>query len=291
MKTASRRSDDGATTSDGDYGLVDIGAGERLERFGDRLVRRPAPTADGPKVTPAAWRHADLRYERGRGWTGVDASARTTGGWVVSIRGVRLGLRPTDAGQLGCFPEHASMVRWLLGRGRGPVLNLFAATGLTTLAMADAGLAVTHLDASRTAVAWARENAGLNDLTDRPIRWIVDDALAFTAREARRERRYAGVVLDPPSFGHGAGGREWRLERDLPELLEAVSRVMEPDGFVLLTAHTTGVGPAELRSLVARMPPALARPGAIETGTLDLRTRDGRALPLGAFARVDGRHA
>ena len=199
------------------YQLLDIGGGARLERFGDRVTDRPYPAALGSRGDPGAWAGADLRFDRDRGWTG-SAAAREP--WPLTIEGVTLELRPTDAGQVGLFPEHAAMLPWLADEvarrtsaadpaaaGRRPaVLHLFAYTGLATLATVAAGARVTHVDASRPAVAWARGNAERSGLADAPVRWIVDDAVAFTGREARRGRRYAGVILDPPSYGHGPGG-------------------------------------------------------------------------------------
>ena len=162
------------------------------------------------------------------------------------------------------------------------VLHLFGYTGLATLAMAAAGAAVAHVDSARPAVAWARRNADRSGLNDRPIRWIVDDALDFTMREVRRSRRYAGVVLDPPSYGHGPGGRPWRLEDHLGPLLDAAAQLLEPGGFVLLTAHTPGF---DGDRLAAELGGAVPGSGAIERGGLGLDTDDGRRLELGAFAR------
>lgn len=266
-----------------DYELVDLGDGERLERFGDRLVRRPYPPVFGPPRRPEAWAGATLRFDRQTGWSGPHA---TRGPWVVSVHGLRLELRPASGGQVGLFPEHIAMLPWLgsetTAAGTPAVLHLFAYTGLATLALAAAGARVTHVDSSRPAVAWARRNAELSDLNDRPVRWIVDDALAFTRREARRVRRYHGVVLDPPSYGHGPDG-DWRIERDLPTLLTAIADVLEPDGFVLLTAHTEALDPASLQTVLAD---ALGRPrSTIKAGDLASTTDEGRTLFLGAFAR------
>jgi 23S rRNA (cytosine1962-C5)-methyltransferase len=275
------------------YALLDIGGGARLERFGDRVTDRPHPAALGTRADAVRWTGADLRYDRDRGWTG-SAAARTP--WSLPIDGMTLELRPTDAGQVGFFPEHVAMLPWLRARvtarvgggtARSPaVLHLFAYTGLATLAMAAAGAAVTHVDASRPTVAWARHNAERSGLTDRPVRWIVDDALAFAERELRRGRRYAGVVLDPPSYGHGPGSRAWRIDEDLAGLLGATARLLEPDGFALLTAHTVGFEADRLADCLAR---ALDRPhAAIEAGELELMTADGRRLGLGGFARSSG---
>jgi 23S rRNA (cytosine1962-C5)-methyltransferase len=274
------------------YRLEDVGGAARLEQFGERLVDRAAPAALGARGDPARWAAADLRFERDRGWAGPGVAA---GPWPIEVAGLTLELRATEAGQVGLFPEHLAMLPWLreeiaarvAGGGDVPaVLHLFAYSGLATLAMASAGGAVTHLDAARPTVAWARHNAAASGLADRPIRWIVDDAVAFTAREIRRGRRYAGVVLDPPSYGHGPGSGAWRIEVDLASLLGGVTRVLEPGGFVLLTAHTPGFDADRLAHDLGR---ALGRlPDAVEAGDLALETADGRRLELGAFARSAG---
>jgi len=275
--------------------LLDVGGGARLERFGARVTDRPHPGALGARLDPVAWRAPDLRFDRDRGWTGEVDIAEP---WAIEVEGLSLELRATDAGQVGLFPEHAAMLPWLrervVARVGAPartqppaVLHLFAYTGLVTLALAEAGAAVVHVDASRPTVAWARRNAETSGLTGRPVRWIVDDAVAFTEREVRRGRRYAGIVLDPPSYGHGPGTGAWRIEDDLPALLAAAGGLLEPDGFILLTAHTAGFEEARL---AAEIETALRRPArAIETGPLELATADGRTLGLGAFARSSGR--
>ena len=282
-----------------DYALLDVGGGARLERFGDRVTDRPHPGALGARREPEAWRAADLRFDRDRGWTGAPPALAP---WSIAIDDLTLELKATDAGQVGLFPEHAAMLPWLRGRvaartgvrpgaGAGAesapaVLHLFGYTGLATLALVAAGAAVTHVDASRPTVAWARRNAERSALGDRPIRWIVDDAVAFAQREVRRGRRYAGVVLDPPSYGHGPGTRAWRIDDDLPGLLQATARLLEPDGFVLLTAHTAGLEADRLATVVGA---SVGRPSAhVDAGDLDLTTPDGRRLELGAFARSTG---
>ncbi|MEO8437359.1 MAG: class I SAM-dependent methyltransferase, partial [Chloroflexota bacterium] len=277
------------------YSLLDVGGGARLERFGTRTTDRPHPGALGSRVDATAWATADLRFDRDRGWSGELAGTP----WPIEVAGLTLELRTTEAGQVGLFPEHEAMLPWLRDRvvarvgeaanagGTAPsVLHLFAYTGLATLAMADAGAAVAHVDASRPTVAWARRNADLSGAADRQIRWIVDDAVAFAEREVRRGRRYAGVVLDPPSYGHGPGRGAWRIEEDLGSLLATAGRLLEPDGFVLLTAHTVGFEDDRLAADLGR---ALGRTGAaVETGPLGLTTPDGRRLELGAFARSTG---
>lgn len=269
-----------------DYELIDAGDGARLERLGSHMVDRPQPGADDGQHAPERWRDVDLRFDRDGGWSGPGLeSARS--GWRVHLADLAFEARPTDAGHVGLFPEHAAMLPWLLGRvdATSPpptVLNLFAYTGLVTLALARAGAAVVHVDAARPTVAWARRNAALNDLDDRPIRWIVDDARAFVAREIRRERRYDGVVLDPPTYGHSASSKAWRLVRDLDALLADVRRLLTPDGFVLLTAHAEDIGPADLGYRLSTVV------DDVETGLLGLTATSGATLDLGAFARGDG---
>ncbi len=264
--------------------LLDAGDGRRLEAFGGVIVDRPAESATWPRRDPRAWASATARFDAG--WR---FSAPLPDPWQVVVDGLTLELRATTSGQVGLFPEHAMHWPWLRERiaeqPGGSVLHLFGSTGATTLALAAAGASVTHVDAARNVVAWARANAVRSGLTDRPVRWIVDDALAFTLRETRRGRRYAGIVLDPPSYGHGPGGRAWQLREDLGSLLDACRDVAEPDAFVLLTAHTPG---EDGRRLAARLAGAFPDRASAEAGPLDLTARSGALLPLGAFARIMG---
>jgi 23S rRNA (cytosine1962-C5)-methyltransferase len=288
-----RTGQDRAMTSS--YRLLDAGGRARLERFGDRIVDRPSPAATEPPRDPDAWASADLVFD-GADWSAHDG--RGVEPWTVGLEGFRLELRPTAAGQVGLFPEQLAGLDWLRTRvterlaadpaGAAPrVLNLFAHTGLATLALAAAGAAVAHVDAARASVEWARRNAAASNLADRPVRWLVDDALTFVAREARRGRRYAGLVLDPPSYGHGTGGRRWQLARALPDLLNACDAILEPTAFGLLTAHTPDFDAERLAAELAR---ALGAPPAwVEAGDLELRATSGARLPLGAFARIMGR--
>jgi 23S rRNA (cytosine1962-C5)-methyltransferase len=277
-----------------DYELIDVGDGARLERFGDHVTDRPHPGAHHGRTLPDRWSEADLRYGRDIGWSGPGVVGAASG-WPITFHGMEFGLRTTDAGQVGLFPEHGAAVPWLEARiaerpsgdDRPQVLDLFAYTGLTTLALARAGAAVAHVDAARPAVNWARQNAERNGLADRPIRWLVDDVRAFAAREVRRGRHYDGLVLDPPTYGHGTGARaRWQIGRDLGPLLTGCRAALRPDGFVLLTAHTPAFDPdrlvAELRALLGDAA------GRAEAGELLVPTADGRRVALGAFARWDG---
>jgi 23S rRNA (cytosine1962-C5)-methyltransferase len=270
------------------FELLDAGAGRRLERFGDRIVDRPYPAAILSPLAPGIWRDADLRFDREVGWTGPGRAAEP---WPVEFAGLTLELRATDSGGVGVFPEHLTNVPWVVaairervGSGSTPsVLNLFAHTGLLTLAAVRAGASVSHVDASRTAVAWARRNAELSGLAESPVRWLVDDALGFVRREARRGRRYEGILLDPPSYGHG-GRRPWRIEADLPQLLAACAEVSAGDAFVLLTAHTTGYDDDWLGGEIRHAWRDRGRP-SIEVRAMELEARSGARLPLGMAIR------
>jgi 23S rRNA (cytosine1962-C5)-methyltransferase len=273
------------------YQLIDAGDGRRLERFGDVVVDRPAPDADEPVRDADAWRAADLTFDREHGWTAPHGAVPES--WDLEDGDLRFELRPTATGQVGLFPEQAPTRAWVrdaIDRLPSPpsVLNLFAYTGAMTLSVAAAGASVVHVDGARPAIAWARRNAGLSGLADRPIRWIVDDAEGFVAREGRRGRRYDGIVLDPPSYGHGAGGRTWRLEERLAGLLTGCMSLTGRDpAFVVLTAHTPGFGPSRLADELAD---AFGRRAAeIDAGWLGLQATSGAHLRLGAFARIIGR--
>jgi 23S rRNA (cytosine1962-C5)-methyltransferase len=217
--------------------------------------------------------------------------------WTLALEGLLLELRPTPTGQVGLFPEHlvparevAAIVAALAVRlGRPPeVLNLFAYTGLATLLLARAGAHVAHVDASRPAVAWARRNAALSGLEAAPIRWFVEDAMAFVPREVRRGRAYDAVILDPPTYGHAARSRTWHLDEGLGALLAGCAALTGPQpGLVLLTAHTTGLGAADLRGAIAGAWGAeVAATAAVER--LGVARPDGAVLPGGISVIVGG---
>jgi 23S rRNA (cytosine1962-C5)-methyltransferase len=207
-----------------------------------------------------------------------------------------LTLAPLPSGQIGAFPEQAACWNWiaestqraLADRPDEPpqVLNLFAYTGGSTLAAAAAGAAVCHVDAARSVVARARRNAERSRCANRPVRWLVEDALRFCRREGKRGRTYDALVLDPPTFGRGPDGQSWSLDRDLPELLAACGRLVAGRlQFALLTCHTPGYGPRELAEALRAEVLGSVRGGVLEQGELTLATLDGRRLPSGCFAR------
>jgi 23S rRNA (cytosine1962-C5)-methyltransferase len=270
----------------GDYELIDFGRGRKLERFGSFLLDRPAPAATTARHDAAAWRQAHARYEGDR--TGEGAWVRLADvpqRWSIRYRQLSFELRLTRSGQIGLFPEQAANWEWIADQADGSshrVLNLFAYTGAGTLVAAAAGARVVHVDASRSSVAWARRNAALSGLENHPIRWIPEDATRFVARECRRGNRYHGIVLDPPTYGHGPRGQPWKLEGDLAPLLENCIQLLAPDrAWVLLSCHTSGWTTDTMQNLVRGVFPD----GATNFGQMGLTSRDGRILSQGLFAR------
>ena len=282
-------------TNASDYALLDSGNGRKLERFGAYVLARPCAQAIWrPRLPPAEWEaaHAAFDRESGNRW---HSRERLPDEWNVEVDALRFRLSGTDFGHLGIFPEQRESWRWIGERvqaARGAaaqepvrVLNLFAYSGGSTLAAARAGAEVCHLDASAGMVEWARANAALNALEQAPIRWIVDDAHKFLARELRRGRRYEGLILDPPSFGRGAKGEVYKIERDLPQTLDLCRQLFSAaPRFLLLSAHTPGITPVVLENLLAERFEDV--PGRLASGEMVLAGAAGvRPLPSGCMAR------
>jgi len=283
-----------------EYQLLDFGNGRRLEGFGGLRTDRPCPAAGRVPVTrPELWAQADARFERAEGAddqapAGVWLPRRTLPArWTIAWRELHFELKATDFGHVGLFPEQAENWEWVQQQVRqasGPcrVLNLFAYTGGSTLAAAAAGAEVTHVDAARNILAWARRNAQLSRLAEAPIRWIAEDAMKFVRRELRRGHRYEAVILDPPSYGHGTHGEVWRLAQHLPRLLELCGELTaQGRRFILLTCHTPGFDAARLSAMLQA---ALGGGpgGRIAASPLVLKTPQGRELPSGVVVRWDG---
>ena len=265
------------TTGWADYALIDSGGGRKLERYGKHLVVRPEPQCLWrPVLSPDAWGGADAVFDpegeedAGR-WR---FSGAPLAPFELSWRGTRFWGRFTPFRHLAFFPEQAANWDWLDQRvrvSRKPlkVLNLFGYTGVASLVCTAAGASVTHVDASKRAVGWARENAELSGLSDRPVRWLTEDARKWVQREVRRGSLYDGIVLDPPKFGRGPGGEVWRLLDDLPELIAGCAAILSPDAsFLLLNAYAERLSGLALAGLLGE---ALAgRGGAIDWGELAL---------------------
>lgn len=277
-----------------DYELLDSGNGYRLERFGSYRVVRPDAEAIWEPVLPEkAWRDIHARYvpapeENGGHWEKLRLIPDR---WAITYGDLKFWLQMGGSKHLGVFPEQSVQWDWLreqINAFRRPVrvLNLFGYTGLSTLASASIGASVTHVDASRKAITWARENQALSGLEQKPVRWLVDDALKFVQREARRGAKYEGIILDPPKFGRGPKGEVWEFYKLLPELLEACKAILSPDPcFIVLTAYAVKASSATmfyaLEDLVGR------DVGCIEAGEVALKENNprGRLLATALFAR------
>jgi 23S rRNA (cytosine1962-C5)-methyltransferase len=279
-----------------DHALVDSGGGRKLERYGQRLVIRPEPQCLWAPRLPQAWADASGVFEPGDDeeagrWRFTTAMSET---WPMAWGDIDFEARFTAFRHLGVFPEHAANWEWIRTRVRDSdrelrVLNLFGYTGVASLAAAKAGASVTHVDASKRAVGWAKENAVLSGLSEAPIRWLVEDARKWVAREVRRGARYDGSILDPPKYGRGPGGEVWRLYEDLPDLIAGCAALLAGDAsFLLLNAYSERLTGLALAHLTAE---ALGpRAGSIDWGELALREEapgatGGRAVGLSFFAR------
>ncbi|MDO8901721.1 MAG: class I SAM-dependent methyltransferase [Phenylobacterium sp.] len=285
------------TTGWADYGLLDSGDGKKLERYGPYTVVRPEPQCLwAPRLDPEVWAAADAVFDpsdeedAGR-WRFQGAPLEA---WPMAWRQAKFNARFTAFRHLAFFPEQAANWEWLEARVRSQiqaqvepprVLNLFGYTGVASLVCAAAGAAVTHVDASKKAIAMARENAQLSDLADRPIRWICEDARRYVQREVRRGSRYEGIILDPPKYGRGPTGEVWRLFEDLPELSALCAELLsENASFLILNAYAARISGAALASLMAER--LAERGGTIEWGELALAEESGeREIGLSFYAR------
>lgn len=277
------------------YELLDFGDGRKLERFAGVTLDRPAPAGGREKVArPQLWPKANLcfvRTDRQSGTWRVSHKCPTP--WLIRHDAIVLELKCADSGAVGIFPEQAPNWNWLarqIQRMARPatVLNLFAYTGGSTLTAAAAGAEVTHVDAASGVVSWARRCARHAHLEAAPIRWIVDDAVRFAEREVRRGNTYAGIVLDPPSYGHGPKGEDWKIDRDLPRLLQLCRKLLSPHpAFFLLSCHAPNIGPAELEALAAEHVFGGCQTG-VQARRLWLHTQAGRRLSSGVAARWPG---
>ena len=232
-----------------DYEILDCSEGEKLERWGDKILVRPDPqiVCKTSKDIPQ-WRRADARYNRSKSGGGSwQCYRRLPDMWTVSYKNLTFGIKPMGFKHTGLFPEQAANWDWFselisAKREEVSVLNLFAYTGGATVAAAAAGARVCHVDAARGMVAWAKENAALSGLSDRPIRYIVDDVKKFAQREIRRGHKYDGIIMDPPSYGRGPGGEVWKIENEIFDLIELCTELLSDQAlFFLVNSYTTGL--------------------------------------------------
>jgi len=274
-----------------DYGLVDSGHGRKLERYGPWRFIRPEPQALWRPRLPEWTAHGEFvpgSDEDGGGrWAYTQPVPEA--GWPLAKGEVRFTAQCTPFRHLGFFPDMAPVWDWmderLAGREDATTLNLFGYTGVGSLSLSAHG-PVTHVDASKKSVAQARANAELSGMAQRPIRWIIDDAAKFAAREVRRGKRYDGIILDPPKFGRGPEGEVWRLEEHLPALIADCRRLLDADSrFLFLTVYAVRMSSLALAGLLAEVFAEL--PGRLEHGELAVREdgEGGRLLPTAIFAR------
>ncbi|MDD3118961.1 MAG: class I SAM-dependent methyltransferase [Victivallales bacterium] len=278
------------------YRLLDTGNRKKLEQVGDFRLIRPALNAAWKPMLPAAeWERAYGIFERDSSGGGTWAwfNRRVPESWLVEWGGFTLKVKPTGFGHLGFFAEQYHNWDWLQKKIRSMAspcrtLNLFAYSGIASMAMAAAGAEVCHLDAARGMNDWGRENQQLNAQVPDTIRWIADDVMKFVERERRRGNRYHGIVLDPPSFGRGPKGQVWKLEDSAVELLESCRAIMATDQphFVLLSCHSPGFSPLVLERLLEDV---FSRSAHITSGEMTIPDGDDRVLPAGIFACLESR--
>ncbi len=276
-----------------DYALLDSGNGMKLERFGPYKLVRPEPEAMWrPALPEKEWKSAQAEFEPsseelGGHWIGKPGLPES---WVMRYKSLRFRVQLTASRHVGVFPEQAGQWDWIAEQVRSAgrplrVLNLFGYTGLATLAAAEAGAQVTHLDASKKVVTWAHENLRLSGLEDRPVRWIVDDALKFVQREARRDARYDGIILDPPKFGRGPKGEVWEFYKLIPNLLQSCRQILsERPRIVVLTAYAVKASAVTLYYAMQEM--MAGRRGTTTAGEVVLDEKSaGRVLSMAIFSR------
>ena len=275
-----------------DYELLDCSFGERLERWGDVILIRPDPQAIfKTKRTDPRWKTAHARYIRSKSGGGHWEKFRAVPDvWSINYKDLTFNLKPMGFKHTGLFPEQA--VNWdkmsdIIRATDKPfkVLNLFAYTGGATLACMQAGATVTHVDASKGMVAWAKDNAKTSGLEEKPVRWLIDDCKKFVEREIRRGNKYQGILMDPPSYGRGPGGEVWKIEDEVFDLVKLCNEILADDAsFFLINSYTAGLSPAVMQYVLG-VTVLKGRKGRIECDEIGLPvTNTGYVLPCGSSA-------
>lgn len=273
-----------------DYKCLMSGDGEKLEKWGDVILRRPDPQIIWDKSHDNLWNKWDGFYHRSnKGGGNWEFKRKLDDYWIIKYRHLRFKVSPTNFKHTGIFPEQAVNWDYVMDKVKNiegaRILNLFAYTGCATMAASSAGASeVVHVDASRGMVDWAKENMELCGLSDNKIRFIVDDVIKFLEREKRRGRTYHGIIMDPPSYGRGPKGEVWRLEDNLKELLVKARDVLDDDySFLLINSYTTGVSPTALNNILS----LTFKDAMIETGEIGLPIEENElVLPCGIYGRV-----
>lgn len=280
-----------------DYTILDISNGEKLENWNGYMLIRPDPQVIwNEKQKPALWKDVHARYIRSKtGGGGWDMKKELPDKWTVSFEPLSLKflIKPMGFKHTGLFPEQAANWMWsydivsrAVAKRPVKVLNLFAYTGGATVALAAAGASVVHVDSSKGMVTWAKENLACSSLADKPVRFIVDDAIKFCDREIRRGNRYDAIIMDPPSYGRGPGGEKWKIEDEIyPLVKKCASLLSDQPLFFLINSYTTGLAPSVLSNLL-ELAVSKRYGGRIESGELCLPLKDSKLiLPCGASGR------
>ncbi len=281
-----------------DYELIDMGNGEKLERWGDIVLRRPDPQVMWPiQKESGLWKNPHGHYHRSsRGGGQWEAKKKYPEKWTISYKELKFNISPTGFKHTGLFPEQAANWDWSMEKIRNAnrpikVLNLFAYTGGATVACAAAGAEVCHVDASKGMVTWAKENLQTSGLQDSKVRFIVDDVVKFVEREVRRGNKYDAIIMDPPSYGRGPKGEVWQIEEKLYGLVDLCTKVLSDDPlFFLINSYTTGLSPIILEHILDATVEKKSKGGKIYGGEIGIPTsRDGKVLPCGIFGRWESK--
>ena len=272
-----------------DYECIDTASGEKLERWGDIILCRPDPQVIWDRKTNAGvWKTADAHYHRSSSGGGKwEYKKSIPDQWTVNYKDLTFNIKPMGFKHTGLFPEQAVnwdyMMNKIKGRKGAKVLNLFAYTGGATVACAKAGAAVTHVDASKGMVQWAKENARSSSLADAPIRYLVDDCMKFVEREIRRGNKYDAILMDPPSYGRGPGGEVWKIEDSICHFVRRCALLLSDNPlFFIINSYTTGLSPTVMANLMQMCLPE----GEIHASEIGLKiTSSSMVLPCGATAR------
>jgi len=284
------------TKQSADYELIDSGNGEKLERYGKYVLRRPDPQAIWIKdMSEGKWKNADAYFFRDEDKKGWKKNREMQNEWQISLGELKFNIKPTAFKHTGVFPEQEPNWNWIKDRIKNHesritnqpirVLNLFGYTGGATLAALSAGAEVTHVDSSKSAVTWAKENAEISGLSKKPVRWLIDDVRKFVMREIKRGVKYDGIIMDPPSFGRGAKSEIWKIEDDLPKLLEECSKILSDEpAFFLINGYASGYSSIAYYNLIHPM--FEKHGGQFEMGELSIEEWvSKRLLSCGIFAR------
>jgi 23S rRNA (cytosine1962-C5)-methyltransferase len=276
-----------------DYEVIDTGDGEKLERWGNIVLRRPDPQIIWPLAQEnGLWKNADAHYHRSNSGGGQwEYNKDLPERWTVNYDKLSFHIKPTSFKHTGLFPEQAANWKWMIDKIQGAgrkirVLNLFAYTGGASVACAYAGAEVCHVDASKGVVQWAKENIQLSGLSERPVRFITDDVFKFVQREQRRGSQYDAIIMDPPSYGRGPNGETWKLETNLFPFVESCMGIMSNRPlFMLINSYTTGISATVLKNILS-LSLGKAHGGTITCGEIGLPiTASKLMLPCGILGR------